>query len=1193
MKRIILLLVVFSCFAMIVLGQGGNGFWEEVKSPYGIDGTGNRLIKATNGILYAELYNYLIYKSNNAGVSWEPLDAVNNSFSGSFPFLKVGEAGTIFAHENVGGLTKWYKTSDEGQTWIPLDSTWHDIIEMPSGTLIGTTGISSSSTLRSIDGGQTWSVVLTGSNTYPKYFQGSGLLTVKSEYPNFITFFRSTDDGINWTSQVIPYHSPGNLFLAPSGTIFTSNNQTLYRTEIGASNASAFILPQNNNDPTLTALPSGRLLMQASFYSSYQGKSVLFFSDNDGITWDTLAPPVNGTGVWFFPIALDDGTVFRINAGALFRSTDGGITWEFSSTGLLYSPYGDIKFVTEHFFFVQTNLGIWKTLDAGENWELIQQNNRSEEQGSRNFEITAQGHIIATSDDKLIFSSDFGNTFSDITPLGVNIRNDWYAGRVFINPYTQHIFLSTKQGLMRSMDFGQTWAMTPVSTWVWDMGFLSSGRIIATSTTNTFISDNGGDSWQNVQNFFGDFAPAPITVTQSGEIFIVRINASMWSFFRSLDAGLTWQELPFHKQYWNVGNNKIISANNGFLFFPGGPNENHIYLSTNLGNSWQTIPKPWQYVSIQKIALSPDQHLHCNAGVSFRSVNPVSTGSFIKGDVTIDSDADCSTQGGQQPLKNRIIEASATGISYFTETESSGRYIIFADTGTYKITAQTPNVFWWDYCVAEKHLSIPEFNTIDTVDFDALALSQCPLLTVNVAVPTMRRCFNNQIFVQYCNQGSITADSAYVDVFLDPYLDFISSNQAHNDQGNNQVRFFVGNLATGDCGQFSFTAYVDCGSTVLGQTHCISAHGYPDTLCTPVSNWSGANIEARASCQDSILQFELHNNGTGPSQILDYIIIEDDVVMFQGQQQYGQGQSITLPLPANGHTFRIESEQEPGHPFSSRAIAFNEGCGGFESLSFINQFSVNGSTPSWHRVCRENTGSYDPNDKHGYPLGTGAENRIRPGQALEYMIRFQNTGTDTAFTVVIRDSLSAWLDPATVVPGAASHPYNWKLQGNGEISFTFSNILLPDSTTNLAGSQGFVTFSVAQQHGVPLGSKILNTAAIFFDFNPPVITNETLHTVGLLDIVSSTLDLPKSKTQNPVRVSPNPASTYTTFQLAKGLFKGHRLQLFSPMGKLVYETAVSEDQLVVPKNNLPAGAYGWRVADARGVLVGSGVLVFR
>jgi uncharacterized repeat protein (TIGR01451 family) len=412
------------------------------------------------------------------------------------------------------------------------------------------------------------------------------------------------------------------------------------------------------------------------------------------------------------------------------------------------------------------------------------------------------------------------------------------------------------------------------------------------------------------------------------------------------------------------------------------------------------------------------------------------------------------------------------------------------------------------------------------------------------------------------------------------------------DLGNNVFRFFLGNVESGGCRQFYVSVKVNCDSTVLGQTHCVYAHGYPDTLCTLTPEWSGANIEARASCQDTSVVFKLKNTGSSPSQPLNYIIIEDDVVMFQGLQQYNIDQELVLPVMAEGHTYRIESEQEPGHPFSTLALAFSEGCGGFESLGFINQFTVNGINPSWHRVCRENTGSFDPNDKQGYPIGTGAEHKIRPGQPIDYMIRFQNTGTDTAFTVVVRDTLSPWLDPASLVPAASSHAYTWKLEGQGIVTFTFPQILLPDSTTNLAGSQGFVTFHIEQQAEVPLGAQILNEAAIYFDFNAPVITNQTLHTVGI-DLLTSTNDILKPRVKPAIQVSPNPAGAFAVFEWEKGAFKGQHLELFDLLGKTVFSTEVHGQQYVLPRNNLNAGAYGWRVMDQRGASVGSGIVVFQ
>jgi hypothetical protein len=64
-----------------------------------------------------------------------------------------------------------------------------------------------------------------------------------------------------------------------------------------------------------------------------------------------------------------------------------------------------------------------------------------------------------------------------------------------------------------------------------------------------------------------------------------------------------------------------------------------------------------------------------------------------------------------------------------------------------------------------------------------------------------------------------------------------------------------------------------------------------------------------------------------------------------------------------------------------------------------------------------------------------------------------------------------------------------------ELVFTFENILLPDSTTNFEGSLGHVYFQVKPRAGLVPGTVIENTAAIYFDFNAPIITNTTFHTI--------------------------------------------------------------------------------------------------
>ncbi|MEO8770404.1 MAG: T9SS type A sorting domain-containing protein [Ferruginibacter sp.] len=131
-------------------------------------------------------------------------------------------------------------------------------------------------------------------------------------------------------------------------------------------------------------------------------------------------------------------------------------------------------------------------------------------------------------------------------------------------------------------------------------------------------------------------------------------------------------------------------------------------------------------------------------------------------------------------------------------------------------------------------------------------------------------------------------------------------------------------------------------------------------------------------------------------------------------------------------------------------------------------------------------GSYDPNDKTATPALSPSQ--VANGNYIYYTIRFQNTGTDTAFSVVITDTLNSQLQAATLQVINTSHPAKITVKEN-VVYFEFINILLPDSNVNEMKSHGYVTFRIKPQPTVTLNSVIPNKAAIYFDYNSPVITN--------------------------------------------------------------------------------------------------------
>ncbi len=131
-------------------------------------------------------------------------------------------------------------------------------------------------------------------------------------------------------------------------------------------------------------------------------------------------------------------------------------------------------------------------------------------------------------------------------------------------------------------------------------------------------------------------------------------------------------------------------------------------------------------------------------------------------------------------------------------------------------------------------------------------------------------------------------------------------------------------------------------------------------------------------------------------------------------------------------------------------------------------------------------GPFDPNDKQcleGNDLDISSINNY-----LHYIIRFQNLGNDTAFNVVVVDTLSNNLDWNTVEFIGSSHPCH-AIQKNGRLEFFFENIQLPYKAVNETKSNGFTAFKIKPKNNLSLGDSLNNKAAIYFDFNPPVITN--------------------------------------------------------------------------------------------------------
>ncbi|GEM_PF-3183810 len=473
----------------------------------------------------------------------------------------------------------------------------------------------------------------------------------------------------------------------------------------------------------------------------------------------------------------------------------------------------------------------------------------------------------------------------------------------------------------------------------------------------------------------------------------------------------------------------------------------------------------------------------------------------VKGRLVHDTNSNCIPEESEESLANwdvRMVGAS----TYYGRTNAQGEFHFVMDTGQYQLEVLLPNN-QWSLCPGIYNIQVTYLDTLE-LSIPVQSFTFCPELQVNVGIqnPFYRRCFSNKYAIGYCNKGTAPEGNARVEFWLDEWIVLDSASVPIVHLGGGHYVSDIGNLDVGQCKTFSVYVSIDCDAP-LNAVQCFRAHIYPDTLCNaPSGTWPGATMDVSGRCENDQAHLLFRNTGhQAPADSLEYRIYQNGVLVEAARYRLAAGDSLVFHRPGGNNAWRLETDQAPGHPCSVLPSVFVEGCGpglpGQAVTSYALQFPDDSNCPFEDKVCFPITGSYDPNDKTAFPVGYGPDHLIEPGTDIEYLVRFQNVGNDTAFHVFVRDTLSAFLDPATVEVTGFSHPYQLNVDSTGALEFAFYHIHLTDTITDEPGSHGYIRFRVSQKSGNIIGAIIRNQAAIYFDFNAPIITNLVFHTLGV------------------------------------------------------------------------------------------------
>lgn len=871
--------------------------------------------------------------------------------------------------------------------------------------------------------------------------------------------------------------------------------------------------------------------------------------------------------IYFIGYNNCSGTAFYSDLAKNYRSTDGGITWNTISFGI-YTAITSLHCVNNQEIWAVTTKGVYRSTDDGQTWNVAPS-------------ADAEAHLYVGSNGVVYIKDDCsGLPFSKTSDGG----NSWTNIEVgFMAPNIQEVYTA------------------------------KNGTLYAHGCDSYEMSINDGQTWST--SFLFDSLTLPmnnLVVHPDGSLFTLLVATR--HLITSKDGGNTWNlvQTPINFNGWAAA--RLASDRLGNLYLFG--NQNTCYRSDNQGLNWTSVNN-------QYVPLDPSVPIWIlNNGDYFR---PWSNGLIYFNAATQNKTNEIlSFASGNEVVKTLLFTASSMQSDFYIDGfTNSGKPFVARYAGNGKIEPfdNFPGLNPGPMTVSNSGVLFVVSN--DTLysspnsgaDWVFAGLLPYPYAGAQ-SLQSIQICNDQHLYIGY--YGHPIYKSAQIletnftrvegIVWLDENNDCIRTpneptlgNSLVQATGNLEIRAYSDAVGAYHlylpAGTGAYTVMAAPRNALLN-TSCsvqlnIGATNdtlfrdlalLPTTQCPYLKVHVGTALVRR--CSTAVYTLSYSNEGTTLAPNATITVTLDSFFTFQYASippltQNGQDLTFSLgDLPA-GKSGSIQIHVAVGcnapfgqsHCVKAQIFPFENCLGGLPDLSTATD-------------CRQNVGSYDPNAIHAWVYQQIDPPEIEANTAIEYQINFQNTGTDTAFTVEIVDRISSLLDLNTLTPLASSHPYELRIQPDRTLVFTFSNILLPDSNINEAASHGFVRFGINQLANLYSGLVIENTAQIYFDQNDPVATNTSRLEIELIVHVQE--PLPGYQ----VRVYPNPFSDHLTFHIdASDVPQQYQLVLTDVLGREIRQVQFEGSTLQLACDGIGHGIYFFAIRSTQGALIATGKLL--
>ncbi len=1214
---------LLSLIALLVCTLSLNAQWQHVLENDGGPMLTSGIARTPDGVMWLGTENGLFTSVNN-GTTWTRHLSIPANWKVKV-IKNYGSEILVFALQRLdpSHMRAWLNRSfDAGANW---ETSLIDVPQQANPEIMFTNVFKSDSVLfvqfgdglfKSGDAGKTWELSLGGSELLQNSSGNDSIIaaTYRTNYNGYFSLYISRDKGTSWEKQTLPGQNADHVrgILVHKNTVLAamSNRKIAVSATYGNSWAGADLTSALASQGSFFDLPSNFRWDEVLNRPVAQFNDQFYSSTNGGFNWTSVTPEPFYSTRSFLPegnrlsAAGTFGFATRNTAGAQLVASNSGI---FASSPTVVKTIGNE-------IYAAFNTALFRSTDAGANWSkfdiplLLQPGGKPitdvEKSGDTLFLLTQKGLIVSVDNGvswpsaytkivhgyRLMFGfpgelwvrQDYNNvTVLDRHNPAVKLR---YFTCLLSNPSDQAfdylILPDSNLILALGFSYGKIYASSDSgNTWVvrsnafnssykpWHIGMLGSGRLLAYGPNGKpYYSDDAGLNWNTSSLVPLDISGISQVVETPDGLFA---TSSLYGLLKSADNGQTWV-YPL---------NNALGANFNQIAYAqemvGGTPVTRLVVGAVNNGVWRYDPSIPPDFIIDGIASS------CSGNTQTYCVPAATSGNtFCTWTAPVKSHIN-----GQGDIL--LLKGAGSECANVTFGTSTGYVSVTRDAEDYPV-ARTASKF-----VGLVNLQ-PTVLPGVTIAYEDLPFNS-PLTGAPVKNYPGLYTFVAGPFTSQSGCDSTVQQS----VKVLPPVSGTALGTVYWDYDNNGVfntgvdELADGVIVQGSSGVFTTTnafdpyglAGLQPGDTIRVIPPAPGVNANPAFYIYQAGLWGNHNFRLFAPVPQYDLLVDLTNSVPFRPGFNTNVKISVRNIGLQ------TAQNVQLKLTLPTFIDYLTASPLPSGSLNDTLI-WNVGELAYDSVFQVNAMfyapsglsagmnvimsavslpvSSDGNPASnFYTLKTKTVKSIDPNDKQVDPEYV-TPSMLANGQALEYTIRFQNTGNYPAEFVKVIDTLSQSLDPGTFHFISSSHPCTWNLRGHGVVEFFFENIQLSDSVSNEPASHGFVKFSVAPKKNLSLGTFVENFCDIYFDYNDPVRTN-TAKTQVVYFVPGEGLAIPNKQ----LLVRPNPAAFHLFCNWQQPAPADGRIRLFDTTGlpRLEAPLEAGDKHLSIDIQSLPPGLY--------------------